>query len=359
MKKNLLILFGGRSSEHEVSCVSASYVIENADIELFNILPVGITREGSWFLYKGEASEIRDGRWISDTNNLIPVRLAPKSPPPTLTLLHNNGRIEEIILDVAFPVLHGTFGEDGTVQGLFELCSLPYVGAGVAASAMAIDKVLAKILFENAGLKQADWIWDYVESDPTPLIAQVEEKLSYPVFVKPSRCGSSVGISKAKNRDELEEAIINAAHYDHKIVVEAFVQGKEIECAVLGNINPKASVCGEIVPAKEFYDYDAKYNDIGSITLVPAPISDEKMDEIRTCAVLAYKTLCCTGLSRADFFLTADDKVLINEINTMPGFTQISMYPKLWHASGIFYKELISELINLALERSGEAIRYE
>jgi len=366
------ILFGGRSGEHEVSLLSAASVLGAIDRDKFDVTPIGITREGRW-LAAADANHLLNGD-MSKGSRLragdpeatpgakllhegIPTLLAPEPRSTTL----NQG--QEKPLDVVFPVLHGTFGEDGTIQGLFELAGIAYVGSGVLGSAAGMDKDVMKRLFVQAGLPivkhvtllRADW-----EKNPRQAIATVERALRYPVFVKPANLGSSVGITKAHNRKELGPALAVAAKYDRKLVVEQGVgkkaRAREFEVAVLGNDDPKASVVGEIVPGKEFYDYEAKYLSEGSVPLIPARISQSETRKIREMAVTAFRACDLAGLARVDFLMEPEGKhrIFVNEVNTMPGFTQISMYPKLWQASGLSYTELITRLIELALERQAE-----
>lgn len=336
MKKiKLGIIYGGISTEHEVSKVSAKSILENLKKEKYEVYEIYINKEG---------------KWLNKDNKII---------ENVFAYLKN--------LDVVFPVLHGIGGEDGTIQGLFEMLKIPYVGVGVLGSAVGMDKVYSKIVFEKAKIPQAKYVYirknqnlfTYVSEDfeewQLPLediCKKIEQKIKFPMFVKPSNSGSSVGINKASNLDELKEDIIYAANFDTKILVEENINGREIECAVLGNSNPKASPIGEILPADEFYSYDAKYKNSNSKTEIPAKIEKDIVDEVRKLAVKAYKALDCKGLSRVDFFVErGTNKIYINEINTLPGFTSISMYPKLWEYSGLKYSDLLDELIKLALEK--------
>lgn len=346
-KQNVAVIFGGKSGEHEVSLMSATNVINAMDKDKYNIYMIGITKEGRWMKYDGPVEKITDGSWESlastgyDTVDLLfsPILGDKKSP-----------------IDVIFPVLHGPNGEDGTVQGLFELLSIPYVGCKVLGSALGMDKDYSKRLFKSIGLPIGEYevVYKYdIKRDLQKVISIIEEKFKYPVFIKPANMGSSVGITKAHNTSELVDALTLASQYDTKIVVEEFINAREIECAVLGNEEPIVSGVGEIIPSHEFYDYVAKYFDgDNSRVLIPAPIDEDKAEEIREYAIAAYKALGCSGLSRADFFLEkTTGKVYINELNTMPGFTRISMYPKLFDYSGLSYSKLIDRLIELALLR--------
>lgn len=352
-KKRLLILFGGQSSEHEVSRVSASNVVENIDNNKYEVFIIGITKEGKWLLYKGPMAAMRDGSWEGDPAN----RQAFLSPDATIRgIVCTDGTMYPI--DVAFPVLHGLYGEDGTVQGLLELARIPYVGCHVAASAVAMDKVLFKMIFDWAKIPQAKWTYflrHQVKKELSTCIAEVQRRFSYPVFVKPANAGSSVGITKAHNKEELEGALTEAARHDEKIVVEENIIGREIECAVMGNEEPVASLCGEIFPGKEFYDYDAKYANAGSKTQIPADLEEDIHRQLRNKAIEVYQTINCKGLARVDFFLSSQKGIILNEINTIPGFTAISMYPAMMQATGLSYSRLIDELIDYAMNAGGGA----
>lgn len=341
MKRKVAVLFGGQSTEHEVSRVSASSVLRHIDQSKYDIYPIGITKDGKWFEYSGKIDNIENGDWERDEFHKIP-----------------NG--EKVVfnkeVEVVFPVLHGQFGEDGTVQGLCKLLNIPCVGPGVMSSALCMDKIYTKYILEHAGIKQADYVvitsYDY-ETSKDEYIKKIEEKLGYPVFVKPSNSGSSVGITKAHNREELEGGLKEALKHDRKILIEEGLNAREIEVAVLGNDNPKASIPGEIIPAKEFYDYEAKYQNAASKLLIPAALDEKKLDFIREQSVKIYKSLDCAGMARVDFLVDKDtEEVYLNEVNTIPGFTSISMYPKMWEATGLSYSNLISELIEFAVERN-------
>lgn len=357
-KKNIAVVFGGKSSEHEVSRVSASYVINSIPADKYEIYTIGITKQGRWLLYSGPTASIADGSWEQDNNN----KRAFIAPAPTVggLVVIDNNTSTIIPLDVIFPVLHGKNGEDGTIQGLFELSGIPYVGCGVLASAGCMDKAVTNILLEHTGIEQAAFTWFYTydyRKDPEAIIRRIESELKgYPVFVKPANAGSSVGISKAHDRAELITAIEVAAREDSKLVVEENIVGYEVECAVMGNEDPVASVPGQIAPASEFYDYEAKYHNNQSQLFIPAKISDELKEAVRATALKAYRALGCSGLSRVDFFVTEDGRVLLNEINTLPGFTSISMYPKLMAAYGLEGSDLIEALIKYAFERAGKDV---
>lgn len=365
-KKTVAVLFGGQSFEHEVSRVSAQSVLENLDTEKYNIIPIGITKEGKWIRYEGEYSDIGSGKWEAIVLKDL------KNKPEFSSAANSCGysTIRDFLLefgkniDIIFPVLHGSNGEDGTIQGLLELAGIPYVGCGVLASAVGMDKATSKILFESAGLPQAKYLL-VIRSEINENIRNIqkltEEKIGYPCFVKPSNAGSSVGVSKVNGSDDLLEALLNAGKYDRRILIEEFINGREIECAVLGNDSPVASTVGEVVPCNEFYDYKAKYIDNASEIIIPAQLEEQTVQLIRNYAVEAFKVLDCSGLARVDFFVEKNtSSVYINEINTMPGFTGISMYPKLWEACGIPYRELLDRLINFAFMRFKETRRsYE
>jgi D-alanine-D-alanine ligase len=379
-KTRVGVLFGGRSGEHEVSLLSAASVIKAIDPQKYDVVPIGITKEGRWVsareaekLLRGETASsghLRAGDPQSTPSAAVLAKgeavIMPPSPEshglmPLEGARGNNGQAIEV--DVIFPVLHGTFGEDGTIQGLLELADLPYVGAGVLGSSAGMDKDVMKKLFAAAGLpivKHVSVLRPRWEKEQKKVIKEIESKLKYPVFVKPANLGSSVGISKAHNNKELPTAMDEAARYDRKIVIEQGVGGKkrkarELECAVLGNDSPQASIVGEIVPAAEFYDYNAKYVDEGSKLLIPAPIGKKLGKQVQDMAVRAFQSVDCSGLARVDFLMDPDsERIYLNEINTMPGFTSISMYPKLWAATGIEYSELISRLIELGMERYKE-----
>lgn len=348
---SVCILFGGVSPEHEVSLRSAESVLNNIDESKYNVFPVGITKEGKWILYGGkDYSDLPSGRWLTHPDN----RQAAISPIRGQGLLTFEGDcVVRQQIDVVFPVLHGENGEDGTIQGLLQLAGIPYVGPHVAASAVAMDKTLTKLVVDQAGITQAAWNLvrrSDMGSRMEGTLDALEAKFAYPMFVKPAGTGSSVGVSKATEREDLKKALLEAGKYDDKVLVEEFIRGREIEVAVMGNESPVASVCGEIDSGADFYDYDAKYITDTSVAYIPARISEEASEQVRDMAVKVYRAIGCQGLSRVDFFVTEEGKAVFNEINTIPGFTSISMYPKLFGASGIPYGQLIDQLLELALE---------
>lgn len=359
-------LFGGRSGEHEISLLSARSVMGAIDSERYYVVPVGITKEGIWRT-PGEAGAPDPARAFGPDSVEVVLWAAPgfkgliRIPEP------DSGRIvgwSRRAIDIAFPVLHGTFGEDGTVQGLIEMAGLPYVGSGVLGSASAMDKDTMKRLFADAGLPQVRWrtiLFSRWRAEAEGVTKEIEETVGYPCFVKPTNLGSSVGISKVHAREELGAAMEAAGRYDRRVIVEEGVPAREIECAVIGNREPDASVVGEIVPCKEFYDYEAKYLMEGSEILIPAPLESAVAIRVQEIAIEAFKTVNAAGLARVDFFVHKDTgNVFLNEVNTMPGFTKISMYPKLWEASGLAYTQLLERLIELGFERHDErsTLRY-
>ena len=349
-KKTVAVLFGGQSSEHEVSRKSAYTIISAMDPEKYFILPIGITKKGEWMLYTGPAEHIKGGDW---EKYATPAVLSPDASQKSILKIVGD-KVKALPADVVFPVLHGAWGEDGTVQGLCELAQIPYVGAGVLASAVCMDKVYTKIIAKAARIPQAKYLY-FFSSDlekMNKVTAQIEKKLGYPCFIKPSCAGSSVGITKACDRESLEKALRLAARYDRKIIAEEAIIGREFESAVLGNETIHVSGIGEVLSAGEFYDYDAKYNNPDSRTVIPANLDEASVEEMRRIAAKVFRAVDCSGLARVDFFLREKDhKVIFNELNTMPGFTNISMYPKLWEASGVSLGELVDTLITLALER--------
>lgn len=361
------LVFGGRSSEHEVSLASAQSVMRALDKEHYDVVLIGVTREGRWLTGGNPLKQLisqTNSPLLHENNNGANSRVETNSKGMT-TLSAAVISTENVLnsnVDVVFPLIHGPHGEDGTIQGLFELADVPYVGAGVAASAVGMDKVLMKSVFRSAGLPIADYLvvmrheWD---KSPEETIRRIEEAFGYPCFVKPVNLGSSVGVSKAHDWDELTQALATAALYDRKLLVERAITGREVECSVLGNDDPVASVVGEIAPAHEFYDYDAKYSDeSGTRLIIPAEISPDQTRTVQDLAVSAFKAIDCCGMARVDFFIDAKEgNVVLNEINTIPGFTNVSMYPKLWEKSGLPYPRLIDRLVELALERHDDKKR--
>ena len=353
MKKlSVCILFGGVSPEHEVSLRSAESVLNNIDHSKYNVFPVGITKDGDWIHYTGkDYSLLPTGEWKDYPGN----RRAAISPVRGQGLLSFEGDcVVRERIDVVFPVLHGENGEDGSIQGLMQVAGVPCVGPGVTASASCMDKTMTKLVVGETGVRQANWYLarrQSIQEDLGRLVRDIESGGDYPLFVKPSGTGSSVGVSKVRNTQELKDALKKAAEFDEKVLVEEFISGHEVEVAVLGNKNPIASVVGEVIAGAEFYDYDAKYISTESRTEIPADISPDASERLRKAAVTVYEALGCKGLSRVDFFLTYEgEEVVFNEINTIPGFTSISMYPKLFEAAGVPNDTLIDELISLAME---------
>lgn len=349
-KKTVGVLFGGRSGEHQISLVSARSVIRAIDTERYSILPIGLTNEGVWLdddasrrlLTASGGDDLRD---IPFARSGVGSEGAGLLPPPALFKT----------IDVVFPVLHGPYGEDGTIQGLLELADIPYVGAGVVGSAVGMDKAMQKAVLKAHGIPTPHAravLRSHWERHQPDVLAEIEAEFGYPCFVKPANLGSSVGISKASDRESLALAFHEAAQLDRKILVEQAINAREIECAVLGNDDPEASVIGEIIPFREFYDYEAKYHDDRTRLQIPADIPAETAEECRRLAVQVYRALDCAGMGRVDFFLDkTSGKVWVNEINTIPGFTSVSMYPRLWEAAGLPYPQLIDRLIGLALAR--------
>lgn len=348
-KQTVAVFFGGQSSEHEISCLSAVNVIENIDREQYEVVLVGITEEGKWLLTES-ADAIRSGAWREGSVRAV---LSPDAKQHGLLLLYGD-QVKRLKVDAAFPILHGLFGEDGTIQGLLELSRIPYVGCSVLASAVSMDKYYTKLIVDTLGIRQADYVAVRKEelSCMEAVTEKVEGKLSYPVFVKPCNAGSSKGVSKAENREMLVSGLLAAAEHDRKILVEEMIVGREIECAVLGGSDAKASGVGEILAAADFYDYEAKYHNAESKTVLDPNLPAETVEELRTAAVRIFRAVDGFGLARVDFFVTRDgNQVVFNEINTLPGFTAISMYPMLWEHRGITKKELVGRLIQMAFSR--------
>ena len=358
-KIKVAILFGGQSAEHEISLQSAKNVAAAIDRRKYDVVLVGITKTGRWYLCE-------ESNFVLHADSPRLIKLQKTGDSLALCLGGGAGRFISLFdnreigpIDVVFPVLHGPFGEDGTVQGLLKLANMPFVGAGVLGSAVGMDKEVMKRLLREAHIPVADFVVLNRSKAGEIDFETVKKRLGQPMFVKPANLGSSVGISKVKNEDEFGEAVALALKYDNKILVEEYIEGREIECSVLGNENPIASVPGEIIPRHEFYSYDSKYIDENGAALeIPAGLSDNVTKKVQACAVKAFEVLCCEGMARVDFFVRKNGDVIVNEINTIPGFTKISMYPKLWEASGISYSELIDRLIQLAIERFRRELKY-
>lgn len=352
-KTRVAVVFGGRSGEHEVSIVSAKNIMEAMDREKYDVIPIGITKDGKWLSGENAINAFQTGNY----SGLTEVSLNTKSGANEL--LHLSGNTYEIMnVDIFFPALHGPFGEDGTIQGLFEMANVPYTGCGVLASSVGMDKLMTKAVWDQAGLPIIPYVgvnkraWDMTSED---VIQKIEDELDYPVFVKPANMGSSVGISKAKNREDLRKAMDLACQFDHRILVEKGLDVRELECAVLGNDDPQIASVGEVLVGGEFYDYNDKYIDGKSSTQVPADIPSSLAQEVQEIALRAYKVLDCSGLARVDIFFDKKTKGLhLNEINTLPGFTSISMYPKMWEKSGIPYAKLIDKIIELGFEKHAQ-----
>lgn len=351
-KKNIAVIFGGKSSEHEVSCVSAVTVIDNIDTDAYNLILIGITKEGRW-LKVDNTKQISSGEWYHSKVSAV---ISPDVSHNGVLLIDGNA-VENVHIDVAFPVLHGLNGEDGTIQGLFELADIPYVGCGVLASSVSMDKLYTKIVVDTLGIRQARYVAVLKSDmkDTNKIVKEVEDKLAYPVFVKPSNAGSSQGVTKAHDRDELITGLHSAMKHDRKVLVEETIIGREIECAILGGSEPKASGVGEILAAADFYDYEAKYHNAESKTVISPEIPKDVEDKLRDSAVRIFKAVDGYGLSRVDFFVEKEtNDIVFNEINTLPGFTSISMYPMLWEAKGISKKILVEKIIQSAYTRKAE-----
>ena len=349
--KNLLVLFGGKSNEHEISCISAANVCENVDKEKYNLYKIGITKDGIWWLYNGNTDSIRNGYWLEDKQNLVPAVISPCTVHHGIITFNKAEHTYDITrIDVVFPVLHGKNGEDGTMQGLLTIAGLPFVGCDTYSSSVCMNKTTSKILSDKYGIKSTPFV---------PVLKQSRDKVTtlikatgikYPIFVKPQSGGSSVGITKVKTEDKLEEALDIAFMHDNCVIIEEGVVGKEIEVALLGSADDVfASVCGEIQPGSEFYDYENKYKDDTAKYFAPARIDEKISDEVRKQAKIVFKACGCSGLSRCDFFVTENGEVLFNEINNIPGFTQISMYGKLLNLAGYSFSSIIDKLIEIAL----------
>lgn len=353
------ILFGGRSGEHEISLMSAASVIRAVPSDKFQVVRIGITRRGDWLLYGGPIKNIEDGSW----QQMAETSLAEDPAKFSLEIVGNGKNSLKRHMDFALPILHGPYGEDGTIQGLFEILGMPYGGCGVTGSALAMDKILAKAVFENEGLPQAPYVAvlaEQLSQNYEAVAASIEEAFPYPVFVKPANMGSSVGISKVKDEKGLKQALMEAAGHDRRIIVEKSIECRELEVAILGNYYAEASGVGEIIPSQEFYDYHAKYFDGGKSRIcIPADISREEEQQVKDIALKAYRILDLNGFARADFFLEKESgKIYINEINTIPGFTRFSMFPMLWGHAGLSYPQLIERIVALGYERYNAKNRW-
>ena len=358
------LIFGGRSVEHEVSLVSARAVLNHLDASLYEVVPIAVTRGGEW-LTAADARTLLSAPAGALSAVRGAVKAALTADPSAGGLVAVGGAGRSVPIDVIFPLIHGTGGEDGTLQGLLELAGLPYVGSGVLGSSLGMDKAAMKVMFQSAGLAVADYLVvnrRRIERDMPGIARDVASRIGYPCFTKPSNGGSSVGVCKVKKPEALAQALAESAAYDRRVLVEQGVEGQEVECAVLGNDEPEASVVGEIVPCHEFYDYSAKYLDDRSELIIPARITASQAARVRSMSLAAFSAVDCSGMARVDFFVRkGDGAVLINEVNTIPGFTPISMYPRLWQASGIEFSALVQRLIDLAIERHEEkqAIRKD
>lgn len=352
-RRRLAVVFGGQSPEHAVSVVSARSILREADASRLDVIPFGITRGGRWLTPDETRSRLETvARGETDT-------LGDDAGGGLLRSAETLAALADV--DVVFPIVHGRLGEDGTLQGLCELAEKPCVGSGVAASAVGMDKVLMRAAFAAVGIAQPRYAVlrdEEATEPPADLLRDVEREIGYPCFVKPANGGSSLGVAKARTREDLIEAAAEAARYDRKLLVEEAIVGREVECAVLGNADPSASPLGEIRPRAEFYTYEAKYSDDSTELLVPAPLAEDTTRRVQEAALAAYAAVDCAGMARVDFFVTPDDDIRIIEVNTLPGFTPISMYPRLWQAAGMSYADLISRLVDLAVERHEEARRY-
>ncbi len=352
-KLKVVVIFGGKTAEHEISLISAKNIMDALDKTKYEIIPVGITKEGKWLV--GQISD-----FLQDTDNPKSVRINQANTKPVAIIdQENHTTLVDLIsgsilsnIDVVFPIIHGTNGEDGTLQGLLKLANIPFIGPSVLGSAIGMDKDVMKRLLRDAAIPIGDFlVFDLTDKDKI-IFQEIEKKIGLPLFVKPANAGSSVGISKVRSEKELKQAVAEAFRFDNKILIEEAIIGDEIEIAVLGNENPMASLPGKIIPNHEFYSYEAKYVDEnGASTEVPVKLPEEKIKNIQDIAIKTFKTLCCEGMARVDGFLKNDGEFIINEINTIPGFTKISMYPKLWQASGLSYPDLLDKLISLAIER--------
>jgi D-alanine-D-alanine ligase len=361
-KLRIGVLFGGRSGEHEVSLVSAASVMNSLDRDKYDVVPIGISKQGRWLSSPRALALLREGTGAAALANEDEKILLPD--PQRGGLMNVEESRDSEPLDCVIPIMHGKYGEDGTIQGLCELANVPYVGAGVLASAVGLDKIVQKQLFAHAGIPIAEYEWFLAKefaANPRAVIERIEREIGYPNFIKPANTGSSVGITKAHDRKEFTAGVDLAAKFDRKILVERAVpEVREIECAVLGNDAPKSSVLGEVIPSNEFYDYNAKYVDGASTLIIPAPLPPDVSEQVRRYAVQAFTAIDCSGMTRVDFFVVrGTNEIFLNEVNTIPGFTSISMYPKLWDASGLPYAQLLDTLIELAIERHKEQSKLQ
>ncbi len=352
------VIFGGVSNEHDISLISATNIIKALPEEKFEVIPIGITKKGRWLYFPGDLSLLADSLWENHPD-CIPCILSPDPINKGFFKMMPDSTVVNLKIDVIFPVLHGKNGEDGTIQGLFTLSGIPYVGCDVISSANCMDKDVTHIILKNAGIKTAPWYTVYAHqlSQLDDIVLNIEKKLSYPMFVKPANCGSSIGISKVQNAEDLKNGIKYAFAHDKKVIVETGIVGREVECAVMGNINPVSSPIGEIEPVDGFYDFEGKYKSTSCGLYIPARISDHDSEKIQGIAKKAYCAMGCKGLSRVDFFLCDNGDIYLNEINTLPGFTSISMFPKLMEKLGITQAELLEQLIKFAFERAD--VTYE
>ncbi len=358
MKRKISIIFGGKSAEHEVSLNSASNIFNAVDLERFDPLLLGVDKAGQWCYNPDYPSEHIDLRKLDYYPNSRPVTLRNRHGQINIIDQESNKVLDNF--EVAFSIIHGTFGEDGVIQGFFKSQDIPFVGPDVLGSSICMDKDITKRLLRDSGIPIADFITVYRENQADINYEEAKNQLGLPLFIKPCNAGSSVGVSKVTDEGSFQQALSEAFRFDRKVLIEEAIVGQELECAVLGNENPQPSIIGEIAATKEFYTYDAKYVDAdGAKLIIPARIEENDSDKLRKGAVAAYKATCCEGLARVDFFLRSDGSYVVNEINTIPGFTEISMYPKLWEQTGISYSDLITKLIDLAVERHERNSRFE
>ncbi len=353
-KLKVAVIFGGKSNEHDISLISASHIINSIPRDKYDVITIGITKQGEWFKYEGSTDDIKNGSWVASEDN-IPCVLSPDPSHSGFIAFAKDGSAQLIKIDCIFPALHGKNGEDGTIQGLFQMSQVAFVGCDMLSSACCMDKEFTHRILESCGVKMAKWVSVRItDKDNLDAVCnKIEGKLLYPMFIKPSRSGSSVGISKAYNKEQLKSGILSAFEHDSKVVVEQGINGIECECAVMGNNELIVSTIGEIAPANDFYDFESKYNDPTEQTYIPARFSQEKIEEIRKQAEKSYRGIGCEGLARVDFFLTDEGEVVLNEINTLPGHTPISMYPKLMENCGVDAQDEMDRLIKLALQRAG------